>query len=111
MIAYTLVYAVLAVIEIKLFLTYVRRGADPFEEPTAQDGGGRGRSAPVRLLIDVRTETDMTLNAVIWFGLIGLLWAGYLVLEGFDFGVGALLPVLGKGRHATRTPTSAAGSC
>jgi cytochrome d ubiquinol oxidase subunit II len=35
--------------------------------------------------------------ALIWFGLIGLLWAGYLVLEGFDFGVGALLPVLGKG--------------
>ena len=33
MIAYTLVYAVLAVIEVKLFLTYVRRGAEPFEEP------------------------------------------------------------------------------
>ena len=36
---------------------------------------------------------------LIWFCLIGLLWAGYLVLEGFDFGVGALLPVLG--RHDT----------
>ena len=34
MISYTLVYAVLAVIEVKLFLTYVRRGADPFVEPT-----------------------------------------------------------------------------
>jgi cytochrome d ubiquinol oxidase subunit I len=33
MVAYTLVYAVLAVIEVKLFLTYVRRGADPFEQP------------------------------------------------------------------------------
>lgn len=33
MVAYTLVYAVLAVIEVKLFLTYVRRGADPFEKP------------------------------------------------------------------------------
>ena len=33
MIAYTAVYAVLAVIEVKLFLTYVRRGADPFEDP------------------------------------------------------------------------------
>ncbi|GAA4404094.1 cytochrome d ubiquinol oxidase subunit II [Fodinibacter luteus] len=41
--------------------------------------------------------------ALIWFGLIGLLWAGYLVLEGFDFGVGALLPVLGKGRNAQDT--------
>lgn len=33
MVAYTLVYAVLAVIEVKLFLTYVRRGAEPFEDP------------------------------------------------------------------------------
>lgn len=31
-----------------------------------------------------------------WFGLIGVLWVGYLVLEGFDFGVGMLLPVLGR---------------
>ena len=30
---------------------------------------------------------------LLWFGLIGLLWAGYLVLEGFDFGVGALLGI------------------
>jgi cytochrome d ubiquinol oxidase subunit I len=37
MIAYTLVYLVLAVIEVKLFLTYVRRGADPFEDPDAHD--------------------------------------------------------------------------
>jgi cytochrome d ubiquinol oxidase subunit I len=37
MIAYTLVYAVLAVIEVKLFLTYVRRGAEPFEEPVDVD--------------------------------------------------------------------------
>ena len=41
--------------------------------------------------------------ALIWFCLIGLLWAGYLVLEGFDFGVGMLLPVLGAGRDAADT--------
>jgi cytochrome d ubiquinol oxidase subunit II len=32
----------------------------------------------------------------IWFLLIGLLWTGYFVLEGFDFGVGMLLGMLGK---------------
>jgi cytochrome d ubiquinol oxidase subunit II len=32
----------------------------------------------------------------LWFGLIAGLWTGYLVLEGFDFGVGLLLPVLGR---------------
>lgn len=36
---------------------------------------------------------------LIWFILIAVLWTGYLVLEGFDFGVGALLPVLGRRPH------------
>jgi cytochrome d ubiquinol oxidase subunit II len=32
----------------------------------------------------------------VWFILIAVLWIGYFVLEGFDFGVGILLPVLGR---------------
>ena len=32
----------------------------------------------------------------VWFSLIAVLWIGYFVLEGFDFGVGMLLPVLAK---------------
>ena len=32
----------------------------------------------------------------LWFGLIAVLWIGYFVLEGFDFGVGTLLPFLGR---------------
>jgi cytochrome d ubiquinol oxidase subunit II len=31
-----------------------------------------------------------------WFCLIAVLWMGYFCLEGFDFGVGMLLPVLGR---------------
>ncbi|MFG2006803.1 cytochrome d ubiquinol oxidase subunit II [Spirillospora sp. NPDC048911] len=34
----------------------------------------------------------------IWFLLIAVLWTGYFVLEGFDFGVGVLLPVLAPRR-------------
>ncbi|MGC5010184.1 cytochrome d ubiquinol oxidase subunit II [Streptosporangium sp. DT93] len=30
----------------------------------------------------------------LWFALIAFLWTGYFVLEGFDFGVGMLVPVL-----------------
>lgn len=37
----------------------------------------------------------MTLN-IIWFVLVGVLFTGYFVLEGFDLGVGILLPFLGK---------------
>ena len=39
----------------------------------------------------------------IWFIIIGVLWTGYFVLEGFDFGVGMLLPVLGRGTDAADT--------
>lgn len=31
-----------------------------------------------------------------WFLLIAVLWLGYLLLEGFDFGVGALMRVIGR---------------
>lgn len=43
---------------------------------------------------------------IVWFVLLAVLWTGYLVLEGFDFGVGMLLPVLGRGTDpATRRRT------
>jgi cytochrome d ubiquinol oxidase subunit II len=32
----------------------------------------------------------------LWFFLIVVLWIGYFVLEGFDFGVGTLLPFVGR---------------
>jgi cytochrome bd ubiquinol oxidase subunit II len=32
----------------------------------------------------------------VWFLLIALLWTGYFVLEGFDFGVGMLLPLVAR---------------
>jgi cytochrome d ubiquinol oxidase subunit II len=38
----------------------------------------------------------------VWFGLIAVLWAGYFLLEGFDFGVGILLPVLGRDERERR---------
>jgi cytochrome d ubiquinol oxidase subunit II len=33
---------------------------------------------------------------ILWFCLIAVFWAGYFVLEGFDFGVGMLLGVVGR---------------
>lgn len=38
----------------------------------------------------------------IWFILIAILWVGYLVLEGFDFGVGILSPILGRTEQERR---------
>ena len=45
----------------------------------------------------------------LWFFLIGVLWVGYLVLEGFDFGVGMLLPVLGRDEPDRRLMLNAIG--
>src|SRR3954466_6994220 len=33
---------------------------------------------------------------MLWFAAVAVLWTGFLLLEGFDFGVAALLPVLGR---------------
>ena len=45
MVVFTLLYGALAVVEIKLFLTYVRRGLEPFEEP--QEPSERDEDAPL----------------------------------------------------------------
>lgn len=47
--------------------------------------------------------------AVIWFVLIAVLWIGYLVLEGFDFGVGMLLPILGRKQADRRVMLNSVG--
>ncbi|WP_114423032.1 cytochrome d ubiquinol oxidase subunit II [Nocardioides houyundeii] len=38
----------------------------------------------------------------VWFALIAILWIGYFTLEGFDFGVGMLLPVLARDEKERR---------
>ena len=44
-----------------------------------------------------------------WFVLWGLLWAVYFVLDGFDFGMGTLLPFLAKNDDEKRIIYNAAG--
>jgi cytochrome d ubiquinol oxidase subunit II len=43
----------------------------------------------------------MDLN-ILWFILIAILYIGFFILEGFDFGVGMMLPFLGKNDHERR---------
>ncbi|MBK1784412.1 cytochrome d ubiquinol oxidase subunit II [Prauserella cavernicola] len=47
--------------------------------------------------------------AIVWFCVIALFWAGYLFLEGFDFGVGMLLPVLGRDNTERRVMINTIG--
>ena len=47
-------------------------------------------------------HTDPSFLQGLWFILIGILWTGFFVLEGFDFGVGMLVRVLGRDRIEKR---------
>ena len=87
---------VLAVVEVGLLLT-LRQGA----------GRRARRRPPTPTTGDPTTPTGRSPSpteqehrpwncTTVWFVLIAVLWTGYFVLEGFDFGVGMLLPVLGR---------------
>lgn len=47
---------------------------------------------------------------ILWFVLIAVLWIGFFFLEGFDFGVGMLLPFLGKKDNERRAIINSIGS-
>jgi cytochrome d ubiquinol oxidase subunit II len=46
----------------------------------------------------------------LWFILVAILWIGFYFLEGFDFGVGMLLPFLGKKDEERRAIINSIGS-
>src|SRR5664280_2029831 len=72
--------------------------ADQGRAAARRGGGLRGRALPgARVLGDAVMDLQ-----TIWFMLIAILWVGYLVLEGFDFGVGILLLVLGRNEAERR---------
>ena len=45
----------------------------------------------------------------LWFGIIAVLWTGFFVLEGFDFGVGALHGVVGRTERERRVAINSIG--
>ena len=45
----------------------------------------------------------------LWFGIVAVLWTGFFVLEGFDFGVGVLHGVVGRTEHERRVAINTIG--
>lgn len=45
---------------------------------------------------------EFTTLQVVWFVLISVLWIGYFILEGFDFGVGMLMKLIGRNNDEKR---------
>ncbi len=89
MVGFTVLYGGLAVVMLGLVVRRVRAGL-----PDATADAGFEHERRVRAGARVLGE-PMELTTV-WFALIAVLWIGYFVLEGFDFGVGILLPILGR---------------
>lgn len=52
---------------------------------------------------------DPSTMQVVWFLLIAVLWTGYLILEGFDYGVAMLIPFLGKTEKEKRVIVNTIG--
>jgi len=46
---------------------------------------------------------------VVWFVIIAFFWVGYFVLDGFDFGVGMLMPILGRNDRERRVVINTIG--
>ena len=64
-------------------LRYSRRGLAHADAEAAEPSGRRSVPSPP-------SPTDAMQLHTIWFVIIAVLWVGFFVLEGFDFGVGAL---------------------
>src|SRR6187397_2050683 len=47
--------------------------------------------------------------ALVWFILLAVLWTGYLVLEGFDFGVAMLMPFTARNNTERRVALNTIG--
>ena len=75
---FVVLYLALLVVDVVLMRRYAR--VDP---PEVGGEGDEFALPAVALLMDLET---------FWFCLIAVLWAMYFLLEGFDFGVGMLLP-------------------
>ncbi len=58
--------------------------------------------------LEVTANAPLVLQ-VVWFVLIAVLWIGYLVLEGFDYGVGMLIPFLARNDKEKRVMVNTVG--
>ena len=89
LITFTLLYAALAVVEVGLLVKTIRQGLPDVRR--FHTAGRWRRRPPAGLRVLRRATMELT---TVWFILIAVLWIGYFTLEGFDFGVGMLLPIL-----------------
>ncbi|WP_374955800.1 cytochrome d ubiquinol oxidase subunit II [Propionibacterium australiense] len=60
-------------------------------------------------MVPLQLPLDASPLQIVWFCLIALLWTGFFFLEGFDFGVAMLYPVLGRDPRQRRVMINTIG--
>ncbi|SPF68408.1 cydB: cytochrome d ubiquinol oxidase, subunit II [Propionibacterium ruminifibrarum] len=60
-------------------------------------------------MVPLQIPLDAGPLQIVWFFLIALLWTGFFFLEGFDFGVAMLYPVLGRDPRQRRVMINTIG--
>ena len=109
---FVLLYTVLGVIDVVLMSLAARRGLGTEDErrppgrPGAPSAGRRRRNSSTE---ETAVNGPVASLNTAWFALIGVLWTGYFVLEGFDFGVGMLNLAIGRDDVDRRLARNAIG--
>ena len=86
-------------VDLLLMLRYSRK-----QLPAPARRRRRGRAGPRRPVLGV------TMSLVpFWFIIIAILWTGFFILEGFDFGVGMLHNVVGRDEAGRRAAINTIG--
>ena len=94
---FVLLYTVLGVIDVVLMCLVGPARAGRRRTPRPPGGRRPGeRGAGTHLLRRRAVSGPVASLNTAWFALIGVLWTGYFVLEGFDFGVGMLSLAIGR---------------
>ena len=91
--AFVLVYVVLGAIDAWLLVRAARLGWTTPTTATRPLRAPRPRASSTEQNERTQWPRFADLNTT-WFALIGLLWAGYFFLEGFDFGVAIVTPLV-----------------
>ncbi|BBP93189.1 hypothetical protein BsIDN1_68070 [Bacillus safensis] len=94
-ISFTVMYLILAILLAYLFIREIKKGAHS-EEDTDQ------KMKRTCLQIHLMEAHIMVYLNEIWFILVAVLFVGFFFLEGFDFGVGMSMQLLGKDAHERR---------
>src|SRR4029453_1796145 len=88
-----------------------RRVDAPGRAPRSRHSRRRGRTHPPPRphLLTRPAEEDPVNLADLWFVIVAVFWTGFLALEGFDVGVGALHSVVGRSETERRVAINTVG--